>query len=218
MSFPVTVHRRLSASGLERSFTVLQKRGAMRNGVVSACLLICVAAMPAAAQESDAAQPRPSAPIFSLPPGDPVDPESEPDVQGPRAPGESAPRRIVDEEPQPVPARPPVTANQPQPVAPSDSGASQQPGRQAANGSAASPPVTSREPAQTAPSVASLPKEGLTRRMVPKRLSGHRLGRRCRRPVFRPHHLPPGRAQTRRSPIPGLRRRSGGGSCPRSCW
>ncbi|NNC71541.1 MAG: hypothetical protein HKN78_01550 [Sphingomonadaceae bacterium] len=120
----------------------------MRNRVLSGFLLVCAAAAPVAAQDSESTRPPPSAPVFSLPPGNPVNPEPEPDVQGPRVPGESAPRRIVEDRPQTTP--PPATANQPQPTAPVNARNAEAPARQTADRAAPVPVGTQTRSAQQA--------------------------------------------------------------------
>lgn len=82
---------------------------------ISTLVAIAAMAAPAHAQEAEnppAQQQRP--PIFDLQPG-PVREEPQPDVQGPRAPGVSAPRLIEDEEEPQVQAQP---QPQPQPQSP----------------------------------------------------------------------------------------------------
>ncbi|MCA1749509.1 MAG: hypothetical protein LC634_08270, partial [Sphingomonadales bacterium] len=88
----------------------------MRKTVIlfSLALWGAIGAAPAQAQQESTQQP--SRPVFSLPPGDPVEEQPDPNVQGPRAPGVPAPRVIDPNAPREESRRAQQTRTQPPPT------------------------------------------------------------------------------------------------------
>lgn len=107
----------------------------MELRIASALALALAASAPAMAQGSETAPaPRPSPPVFDLRPGNPVDPEPEPNVQGPRIPGESVPR-LIDRD------RQTPSADAPGPSAPAQSGPARPAPAATSAGAGGVPPV-----------------------------------------------------------------------------